>query len=109
MVTTGAGSSHRNHCPNCLHSLHVDNDPGDRESDCGGFMEPISIWVRKNGEWVIIYRCRQCGQLSSNRIAADDNPMKLMSIAMKALALPPFPLEKIEELTDMMAGDGAIK
>ncbi len=32
-----------------------------------------------------------------------------MSIAMKALALPPFPLEKIEELTDMMAGDGAIK
>lgn len=49
VVTTGAGSSHRNHCPNCLHSLHVDNDPGDRESDCGGFMEPISIWVRKNG------------------------------------------------------------
>lgn len=89
--------------------MNVDNDPGDRESDCGGFMEPISIWVRKNGEWAIIHRCRQCGQLSSNRIAADDNPMKLMSIAMKALALPPFPLEKIEELTDMMAGDGAIK
>ena len=87
----------------------VFNEPGDRKSDCGGFMEPISIWVRKNGEWAIIHRCRQCGQLSSNRIAADDNPMKLMSIAMKALALPPFPLEKIEELTDMMAGDGAIK
>ena len=58
-VPTGAGSSHRNHCPNCLHSLHVDNEPGDRKSDCGGFMEPISIWVRKNGEWAIIHRCRQ--------------------------------------------------
>ena len=30
---------------------------------------------------------------SSNRIAADDNPVKLMSIAVKPLAGPPFPLE----------------
>lgn len=27
----GAGSDHRNHCPNCLHSLHVDEEPGDPE------------------------------------------------------------------------------
>ena len=26
----GAGSGHRNHCPNCLSSLHVDEEPGDR-------------------------------------------------------------------------------
>ena len=26
----GAGSDHRNHCPNCLSSLHVDIEPGDR-------------------------------------------------------------------------------
>ena len=25
-----AGSDHRNHCPNCLSSLHVDIEPGDR-------------------------------------------------------------------------------
>lgn len=36
VVPEGAGSSHRNHCPNCLYSLHVDINPGDRESDCGG-------------------------------------------------------------------------
>ena len=35
-VPEGAGSNHRNHCPNCLYSLHVDIEPGDRESDCGG-------------------------------------------------------------------------
>ena len=29
-------------------------------------------------------------------------PMKLMSIAMKPLCLPPFPLERIEELTELM-------
>jgi len=35
--------------------------------------------------------------------------MKLMSLAMKPVALPPFPLEKIEEITDLMAGDGKLK
>jgi hypothetical protein len=46
-----AGSNHRNHCPNCLSSLHVGIEPGDRASDCGGIMEPIAVWVRKGGEW----------------------------------------------------------
>ena len=109
VVSAGAGSDHRNHCPNCLSSLHVDIEPGDRASDCGSLMEPVAVWVRKNGEWAIIDRCRRCGKLSSNRVAADDNPMKLMSIAMKPLCEPPFPLERIEEMTELMAGDGTIK
>ena len=41
-----AGSDHRNHCPNCLSSLHVDIEPGDRESDCGGIMEPVAVYPR---------------------------------------------------------------
>lgn len=106
VVAAGAGSEHRNHCPNCLCSLHLDNEPGDREADCGGIMEPVGVWVRKNGEWAIIHRCKLCGHLSSNRVAADDNPMKLMSIAMKPLSQPPFPLEKIEEMTALMGGEG---
>ncbi|MCL2404447.1 MAG: RNHCP domain-containing protein [Defluviitaleaceae bacterium] len=87
-----AATKHRNHCPKCLVSIHVDINPGDRASMCGGNMEPISVWVRKNGEWAIIHRCRTCGEISSNRIAADDNPTLLMSIAVKPLAMPPFPL-----------------
>ena len=75
---------------------------------CGGIMDPVGVWVRKNGEWAIIHRCRRCGHLSSNRVAADDNPMKLMSIAMKPLSQPPFPLEKIEEMTALMGGDGQL-
>ena len=94
----GAGSGHRNHCPNCLYSLHVDIEPGDRAADCGGWMEPVAVWVRKGGEWALIHRCRRCGVLSSNRIAADDNPFKLVSIAMKPIAQPPFPLERMEEM-----------
>lgn len=109
VVPNGAGSDHRNHCPYCLSSQHLDIEPGDREADCGGAMEPVAVWVRKNGEWAIIHRCKICGALSSNRIAADDNPMKLMSIAMKPVSSPPFPLEKIEEMTKLMGGDGELK
>lgn len=108
VVPCGAGSEHRNHCPNCLSSRHLDNEPGDRSAECGGVMEAIAVWVRKNGEWAVIHRCRICGVLSSNRIAADDNPMKLISLAMKPIALPPFPLEQIEEMTRLMGGDGEI-
>lgn len=71
-------------------------------------MEPVGVWVRKNGEWAIIHRCKICGHFSSNRVAADDNPMKLMSIAMKPLCQPPFPLEKIEEMTALMGGEGQL-
>lgn len=49
VMPEGAGSDHRNHCPNCLSSLHVDIEPGDRRSDCGGIMEPVAVWVRKGG------------------------------------------------------------
>ena len=103
------GTQHRNHCPNCLTSLHLDNEPGDRAADCGGQMEPVAVWVRKGGEWAIIHRCRLCGKLTSNRIAADDNPMLLMSIAMRPLCTPPFPLERIEEMTALMGGEGRIR
>lgn len=106
VVPEGAGSGHRDHCPNCLSSLHVDQEPGDRASDCGGWMDPIGVWVRKSGEWALIHCCRRCGKLNSNRVAADDNPMLLMSIAMRPLASPPFPLERIRELTALMGGDG---
>ena len=109
VMPEGAGSKHRNHCPYCLSSQHLDIDPGDREADCGGIMDPIAVWVRKNGEWAVIHRCRVCGALSSNRIAADDNPMKLMSLAMKPVSSPPFPLEHIEEMTRLMGGDGELK
>lgn len=109
IVPEGAGTNHRNHCPNCLSSIHVDDEVGDRFADCGGIMEPIGVWIRNNGEWAIIHRCKQCGHLNSNRIAADDNPMKLMSIALKPISSPPFPLEYIEELTDMMSGNGQDK
>ena len=109
VLPENAGSSHRNHCPNCLSSLHVDDEPGDRAAECGGIMDPVAVWVRKGGEWAIVHRCRRCSTLHSNRIAADDNPMKLMSIALKPLCAPPFPVERIEELCKLMGGEGTLR
>ncbi len=105
VVPMGAGSDHRNHCPYCLHSVHLDNEPGDREADCGSIMEPIAAWVRNNGEWAIIHRCKWCGTLSSNRIAADDNPVKLMSIAMRPIANPPFPIERMQDVMERLTDE----
>jgi hypothetical protein len=71
-------------------------------------MEPVAVWVRNKGEWAIIHRCKRCGDLSSNRVAADDNPMKLMSIAMRPIANPPFPIERMQDLTDTLYGENEI-
>jgi hypothetical protein len=97
--TDAPGTAHRNHCPNCLWSRHLDDDsPGDRDADCGSSMEPIAISVRGDSEWVIIHRCTGCYFLRPNRIAGDDNPLALLRLAVKPLAQPPFPLERVTQL-----------
>ena len=87
------GTRHRNHCPYCLWSLHLDESPGDRRSTCKSLMEPIAIWVKRDGEWAIVHRCTSCGQIRTNRVAGDDDPWAMMSLAARPLAQPPFPLE----------------
>jgi len=89
------GTEHRNHCPHCLWSLHVDLRTGDRRCGCHGRMEPISVWVMKNGEWRIVHRCHKCGMMRANRVAGDDNELLLMSLAARPMAQPPFPLDRL--------------
>ncbi|HZU11814.1 MAG TPA: RNHCP domain-containing protein [Chloroflexota bacterium] len=68
------GGSHRNHCPYCLYSRHVDGRvPGDRASTCGGRMAPIGTFSRRNGEHVVVHHCLSCRFERYNRIAADDD------------------------------------
>ena len=88
----GAGSQHRNHCPHCLYSLHVDEEPGDRKAGCRGQMEPIGVISKGDGDWSILHLCKSCGKLSLNRALADDNPLLLMQLAVKPLSSPPFPM-----------------
>jgi hypothetical protein len=81
------GTAHRNHCPSCLVSLHVDRRvPGDRASDCRGRMEALGVSTRPDGEWMLIHQCRSCGELSVNRIAGDDNALALVRLAVRPLS-----------------------
>jgi len=74
---TISGGKHRNHCPLCLYSRHVDlGHPGDRRCECRSLMEPIGICTRR-GEELIVHRCLGCGAERVCRIAADDNPVPL--------------------------------
>ena len=91
--TEAPGTSHRNHCPWCLRSVHLDNQSGDRASSCNGIMEPIAVSIRRGNEWVLIHRCNRCGDLKENRIAGDDNEWALLSLAVRPVAQPPFPLD----------------
>jgi len=91
------GTRHRNHCPSCLWSRHLDEAPGDRAAGCAGSMEPIAVTVQRDGEWSLVHRCT-CGHVRLNRVAGDDNPLTLMQIAVRPLARPPFPLEALSRL-----------
>jgi hypothetical protein len=96
--TAAPGTAHRNHCPHCLWSRHVDDSPGDRAALCGSGMEPIAVSVRGAGEWVLVHRCTGCGTLHLNRTAGDDSPLLLVRIAIGPLARPPFPLDLLGRL-----------
>jgi len=64
----------RDHCPRCLHSLHVDVVPGDRAAGCGGLLVPVDA-VQKGDRFHLTYRCRRCGEVRHNRALLDvDDP-----------------------------------
>lgn len=75
------GNGYTNHCPKCLFSEHVDINPGDRKSSCGGLMEPASV-EEKSGEYIILHRCRKCGHEKRNIVASNDD-MRVVAEIMK--------------------------
>lgn len=93
------------HCPNCLAGVHEADAEG---LECGGTLQPISIWVRPDDGWEILQRCSLCGEIVSSPMSGDDSPIKLLSLASKPLSAPPFPIEKMEEMTAMMGGQGDV-
>lgn len=78
---TPLGYTSRNHCPKCLCSLHLDVNPGDRASDCGGIMDPVTAEPdNKRGGFVITHKCRECGALRRNKAADDDDRKYLIRL-----------------------------
>jgi len=92
-----SGVNNRNHCPYCLWSRHLDlYSAGDRLSACKGKMRPIGLTMKKSrnkyqikpgGELMLIHECVECGDLSINRIAADDDPDSIMDAFLSSQTL----------------------
>lgn len=79
------GYSSRNHCPYCLWSVHLDVNPGDRASECGGELEPVKVVTDPKKGFVIIHRCRKCGAIKRCR-AADGKYPDDISLLIKLTA-----------------------
>ena len=71
----------RDHCPYCLHSKHVDINPGDRKCDCHGILEPIGVEKFKNN-FKIVYKCCKCGFIHKNIAADDDNTDEIINLSI---------------------------
>jgi hypothetical protein len=98
-VSRFIGTAHRNQCPACLWSKHVDQKfAGDRKSACLGLMEPVGLAFKavgvdkygqpRQGELMIIHHCLECHKFSLNRIAADDEPKAILELFEKSQRLP---------------------
>ena len=77
------GYSCRNHCNYCLHSKHVDKNPGDRSETCHGILEPIGIEISGKKGYVIIFKCKKCGAIRKNKVAEDDNMDLIIDLSAK--------------------------
>ena len=92
-----SGVSHRNHCPYCLWSRHLDLfTAGDRLSACKGPMRPLGLTLKRSckkyghlssGELMLVHECIECGKLAINRIAADDDADLLLDTFERSLKL----------------------
>ena len=85
-----SGVNNRNHCPYCLWSCHLDlYAAGDRLCACKGQMRPVGLTMKngrnkyrreERGELMLVHECTECGTLSINRIASDDDPAAIVEV-----------------------------
>lgn len=70
----------RDHCPYCLYSIHVDNNPGDRACDCLGTLKPIGV-EKFRDSYKIVYQCEKCRIVKRNIMAKDDSMNRIIKIS----------------------------
>jgi hypothetical protein len=92
-----SGVNNRNHCPYCLWSRHLDlYAAGDRLSACKASMQPVALTTKRSrnkygqgrGELMLAHLCTDCGDVSINRVAADDDTGTMLEVFNLSLVLP---------------------
>ena len=74
------GYTSRDHCNNCLYSIHIDITPGDRKNTCLGLLKPINVLNTGKKNMQIEYVCTKCGARIRNVVAEDDNKDTIFKI-----------------------------
>ncbi len=92
VVNDHIGTANRNHCNWCLWSKHVDENKGDRRSDCKSGMRPIGLTFKhegygRTGEIMLVHLCLACEKISINRIARDDSEQMILAVFTNSLKL----------------------
>jgi hypothetical protein len=77
------GNGFTDHCSQCLWSKHVDVDPGDRASSCGGLMEPVDTETKK-GEFRVLQKCNICGFSRWSPIVSEDSMSEYIVVTQRA-------------------------
>ena len=83
--TSMGESGGRDHCPNCLCGIHRE-DVG--YGECGGTLEPVSVWIKEDDCWEIIQRCRLCGKNDGFRRRGRRQPHQAFISCVKAAVIP---------------------
>ena len=74
------GDGYTNHCPHCLWSKHVDEDPGDRKAACSGLMRPAAL-EGSSPTYRILHVCERCGFERVNKVEPEDSTDAIVELA----------------------------
>jgi hypothetical protein len=74
------GNGYTNHCPECLYSIHIDKNPGDRQEQCHGLMLPIDILTKGGNPKQIVHQCTICKILKRNIISPFDSGDTIINV-----------------------------
>jgi hypothetical protein len=77
--SSNTGDGYTNHCKICLYSKHVDVEPGDRLSTCGGLMKPTFVSYTTTDPY-ILHTCLKCGFQKKNKIQKGDSVEAMAAI-----------------------------
>jgi hypothetical protein len=102
-----SGVNHRNHCPYCLYSRHLDLlEPGDRLAACKARMRPVGLALKRSkkkyaglgrGELLLVHLCEDCGKVSLNRMATDDDAGLVFEVYNRSFALDEVARRKLQK------------
>lgn len=74
------GNGYTNHCPECLYSIHIDKNPGDRQEQCHGLMKPIDILTKGGDPKYVVHQCTICKMTKRNSISKLDSSQAIIDV-----------------------------